>query len=87
MNNIKPLDLVETANGSLAMVSEVNLESKCCSIVIIRYGKDYGAHDKMAWWDFHLLKVIINLPHLISISMCNASGNNEKYVKEIYPAK
>lgn len=88
----RPLDIVRTPGGGIAMVSEIspcNSNGKTwptrsgqamCSIDYL----DNPAHEKNAWWFPEQLTVLGNLPALISKAMCHPFGTNQAVAVQAY---
>lgn len=80
MKEVKPLDIVETPKGDLALVTEThriqpNMPVECS----IKYlNKLYHKDSKNAWWLESELKVVNTLPLLLAEGLCHPFGDGLK---------
>lgn len=81
---IKPLDIVRTPKGGLAIVTECSFADD--NWQINRYSINYIENPKNehnAWWMEGDLTYLASIPIFIAEAMCHPFGNNKKDVKEI----
>ena len=82
---IRPLDLVRTPQGGLALVTEFSpatdsLKFNRYSVIYVENpGKEYNA-----WWFEDELTFLCSIPVLIAEGMCHPFGNNIDHVKEAF---
>ena len=82
---IKPLDIVRTPKGGIAMVSECSLADH--SLNINRYSIDFitnTENEHNAWYLENELEYLASIPILISKAMCHPFGNNARDVEKIF---
>ena len=82
----RPLDLVLTPGGVLAMVIEVSPWGDC-QIEFLTHQKVIG--EKVAWWnESDGLIIMDSIPRLLTRAMCHPSGNsarNPNYPESMFP--
>jgi len=81
---IKPLDIVQTPKGGIAMVTECSPAQP--NLPLNRYSLDYilnPKHEHNAWWFEKDLKKLASIPVLIGRAMCHPFGNNAVMVEQI----
>jgi len=71
---IKPLDIVRTPLGGIAMVTEYG--SSGASIDYLGGGNPTG--EKSAWWHGEDLTVLDSIPRLLANAMAHPFGQNKK---------
>lgn len=80
---MKPLDIVETKHGSIAVVTEVSERGEA-SITFI--GERKNSFEKNAWYGKNEgLKVVDSLPNLLGRTMCHPFGNGARLIENYYP--
>ena len=82
---IKPLDIVRTPKGGIAMVSECSVASE--NYNINTYSVDFiinTEHEHNAWYLEKELEYLASIPILISKAMCHPFGNNAEDVEKIF---
>lgn len=85
---IKPLDIVKTPAGGIAIVTETNNQGQ--DIVISYIESCNPLNEKNAWWhisDTKKLKVIDSLPRLLAASMAHPFGDGETDVEYFFGIK
>jgi hypothetical protein len=82
---IKPLDIVETPKGGIAVVTECSpaRENYKFNSYSISYIKNPG-HEYNAWWNEDELKFLASIPVIIGEAMCHPFGDNKPHVKPIF---
>lgn len=85
---IKPLDIVKTPNGGIALVTECTPANE--NVNVNQYSVDYitnPKHERNAWWQERELTKLSSLTVMIAKAMCHPFGLNEKYVEQIMNPK
>lgn len=86
---IKPLDIVKTPRGSIAVVQEINLATE--NIPYNQYsieGIGLDFKDKNAWWNEADLKFIDSIPSILARCMCHPfSSHGKEDALSIFPNK
>lgn len=80
---IKVLDFVITPEGAVAFVDETNNGGSRVSLTYLGGGRQNG--ERNAWWDASDLKVIDNLPSLLSRNLCHPFGDGKNDALMFYP--
>lgn len=81
---MRPLDIVKTKKGALAIVQEISSDG---SIAIEFIGASNAANEKNAWWDDGELTVIDSIPWILSRTMAHPFGDGHKQAKRIFGVK
>lgn len=82
---IKPLDIVKTPKGGIAMVTECSPATD--SWPVNKYSIDYiinPEHERNAWWMENELEKLVSIPVLIAKAMCHPFGDNEHKVEQVF---
>ena len=82
---IKPLDIVQTPKGGIAMVTECSPATE--NLNVHRYSVDYIInleHEHNAWWQENQLVKLTSIPVLVSKAMCHPFGGNSHFVNDIF---
>lgn len=88
---MKPLDIVRTPNGFLAMVTEVGTRETRQGIIwtaSIQYlkGQPNAGQQKSAWWDeTEGLEVLDSIPNLMASAMYHPFGVNKDQGDRFFP--
>lgn len=86
---IKPLDLVETPGGGLALVTEMspandNIKRNQYSITFLKGKNPNREHN--AWWYEEQLTLVDSILTIIAEAMCHPFGNNKVHIrKTVFP--
>ena len=80
---MKPLDIVKTPKGGIAIITETNDEGQSASIDFIHTLDPH--RERNSWWDKKELKVIDSLPRLIASNMSHPFGEGDDDVKLFFP--
>lgn len=82
---IKPLDIVETPKGGIAIVKECSPKSSNLPInkYSVRFIKNPN-NEHNAWYHEKELKLLKSLPILLAECMCHPFGDNEQYLENIF---
>jgi hypothetical protein len=84
---MKPLDIVRTPKGALALVTETNEEGTKASIVYLDPTNPTDEH--CAWWHEGALEgltVVNSLPRVLALSTCHPLGRGFHDVDKFFPA-
>lgn len=86
---IKPLDFVKTPKGNIAIVTEIHEKDYGSGIdVCVEFlGGGNPSNEHNAWWDSSELKVVDNLPSLLSRNLAHPFGDGEEPALKIYPIR
>lgn len=80
---LKPLDIVQTPKGAIALVVEVAGDG-CASINYLAGSARTGEHN--AWWcSGDGLVVLDSLPHLLAKAMAHPFGSNGQQADWFFP--
>lgn len=80
---VKPLDFVITPKGGIAFVKETNMDGTRASITYLGGGNPTNEYN--AWWNANDLKIIDNLPSLLSRELSHPFGDGKKDALKFYP--
>jgi hypothetical protein len=83
---LKPLDIVRTPKGGIAVITESGLPSKFNnndrhSIDFI----DNPYREYNAWWNDNELQYLTSIPALLTNAMAHPFGNNKKLGEKYFP--
>jgi len=79
---MKPLDIVRTPGGGIALITETNDEGGQARISYIRGCNP--KHEYNAWWRTNQLTVVDNLPRLLAGAMYNGFGRGQSDVEHFF---
>jgi hypothetical protein len=85
---IKPLDIVKTPKGGIAMITECSPAND--NFKVNRYSISFienPGHEHNAWWHETELKFLSSIPILIAKAMCHPFGDNAEKVESIFKNK
>lgn len=85
---MKPLDIILTPEGNVAVVTEVCIVDNAISIVFLNHFKN--TREKNAWWttkEQEKMTLLDSLPHLLSNTMAHNMGSNTKQGSIFFPLK
>lgn len=84
---IQPLDLVETPNGGLALVTEMSPASD--NYKVNSYSLDFlpgrkRTGDYNAWWEESKLTYVCSIPAMLAQAMAHPMGNNAETAFDLF---
>ncbi len=79
--DLKPLDLVKTPKGAIAMVTEV-ADDNSVMLSFLMYTET--TKEKNGWWESWELTLLDSLPRLLSEATAHPMGNNGKKVSRFF---
>ena len=80
---MKPLDIVKTPKGSIAIVSETNHNTTKVSITFIntlKHPEDYNS-----WWNSDELTVIDSIPLILAKGLAHPFGSGKIDAEKAFP--
>lgn len=89
---MKPLDFVKTPLGSIALITEMNINKGGNNNDIKSYSISFlgekNPGEKNAWWYEHEgLQVIDNLPSLLARNLVHPFGTGKEVALQVFPIK
>ena len=71
---LRPLDIVRTPKGAIALVTETNGYT-CC---IAFFPHQVTTYEKNAWWENGQLKVLGSIPVMLANAVAHPLGTNQR---------